>query len=232
MMNGAGWALGILGITLAGICMGHQGAAATHGPLVQRGRVLFMRPRGIGGNALACTSCHLEGGRDPDALPLLGVAAQYPRYSSRAHRTISLSNRINQCIVYSLKGRRLPDHSVNLEALSLYVSHLEGVPTAFHPLRTTGQPNLAMGRSWYERACVSCHGMNGQGEANAFHAPPLWGSQSFTRAAGLAHPGALAAFIQKAMPLAPEEGVNPGGLREHTAIDIAEYILAHSRPKA
>ena len=36
------------------------------------------------GNALRCTSCHLDEGRRPNAMPWVGVTARFPQYRSRS----------------------------------------------------------------------------------------------------------------------------------------------------
>jgi len=54
------------------------------------------------GNALSCTNCHINGGQKEGALPLAGIAAQFPAFSPRDNRLISLEDRIRSCFARSL----------------------------------------------------------------------------------------------------------------------------------
>ena len=58
------------------------------------------------GNALNCTSCHLDGGRTPYAAPLVGIWGVFPEYRSRNARVNILEDRINDCFERSMNGRR------------------------------------------------------------------------------------------------------------------------------
>jgi cytochrome c len=55
--------------------------------MVRRGRNIFMETSANAGayvgDALSCTSCHIDGGQKEGALPLVGIAAQFPAYSAR-----------------------------------------------------------------------------------------------------------------------------------------------------
>src|SRR5687768_9229307 len=44
------------------------------------------------GNALSCTSCHLDAGRGGKAASFVGVATAYPAYSPREGRVITLED--------------------------------------------------------------------------------------------------------------------------------------------
>src|SRR4051812_47336909 len=59
------------------------------------------------GSTLRCTSCHLQNGRNPDALPLTGVYARFPQYRARAGAVQRLEDRINDCLLRSLNGKAL-----------------------------------------------------------------------------------------------------------------------------
>ncbi len=49
------------------------------------------------GNALRCTSCHLDAGADPKAGTFLGIATAYPAWSPREQRVITLEDRVLNC---------------------------------------------------------------------------------------------------------------------------------------
>ncbi|MFN2327272.1 MAG: c-type cytochrome, partial [Gemmatimonadales bacterium] len=58
------------------------------GASIRRGRALVIQTKDslpdLVGNQLNCTSCHLEGGLKPDAMPLVGVYARFPQYRGRS----------------------------------------------------------------------------------------------------------------------------------------------------
>jgi thiosulfate dehydrogenase len=49
----------------------------------------------------SCNNCHLNGGQRERALPLVGIAGQFPEYNRRAGRLISLGDRIVDCFLRS-----------------------------------------------------------------------------------------------------------------------------------
>src|SRR6476659_464492 len=53
------------------------------------------------GGTVACANCHLNAGQRERALPLVGVAGQFPEYNNRAARLISLNDRIVDCFMRS-----------------------------------------------------------------------------------------------------------------------------------
>src|ERR1700674_556185 len=50
------------------------------------------------GNNLACQNCHLQGGAQPYAMPLVGVWGQFPQYRAREGAVDTLEERINGCM--------------------------------------------------------------------------------------------------------------------------------------
>jgi cytochrome c len=60
------------------------------------------------GNALNCTSCHLENGLDPKAASFIGVASAYPAWSPREKRVITLEDEFStaSCEAAMEFGRR------------------------------------------------------------------------------------------------------------------------------
>src|SRR2546421_6384634 len=64
-------------------------------------------PAYVGGN-LNCVSCHLDEGRRPNAAPLSGVFARFPKYLDRSGAVIPVEDRVNYCFTRSLAGSKLP----------------------------------------------------------------------------------------------------------------------------
>src|SRR5262249_28141001 len=64
--------------------------------------------RRFAGNNLACRNCHLRGGSQPYAMPLIGVWGQFPQYRAREGAVDRLEDRINGCMERSMNGRALP----------------------------------------------------------------------------------------------------------------------------
>jgi thiosulfate dehydrogenase len=127
-------------------------------------------------NALSCTSCHLDAGRDPKAASFLGVAAAYPAYSPREGRVITLEDRIGNFFMRSCNGTRPPLGSEASVAVAAYITWLsQGHAMAMNPEKPLGPrhvPALKVeaakadpdrGRELYAEHCATCHGGRGQG---------------------------------------------------------------------
>jgi len=193
--------------------------------------------KGYAGNGLTCVSCHLDSGRAAYAAPLVGLTGLFPEFRSRTGRVESLEERINDCFVRSMNGRKLPSASPEMIGLLAYIAWLsQGVPTGtevvgrgFRDIKAPGTPDSARGKALYAERCAACHGAGGQGTAGAgaaFVFPPLWGPKSFNTGAGMARVSIAAAFVQAKMPLG-----NAGSLTDQEAFDIAAYFTAQPRPK-
>lgn len=185
------------------------------------------------GNALNCTSCHLNGGTDPKGLTLVGAATAYPAYSPREKAVITLQNRIGNCFMRSMNGTLPPLGGPVLVALGAYIASLsQGMPLHMNPKSPTGpnalnplsvdwtQASPQRGQGLYQAKCAVCHGADGQGQVG----PPLWGPRSYNAGAGLADWKKLAAFIHGAMPLGSPN------LSPEEARDIAAYVDSQPRP--
>src|SRR5579862_2605200 len=82
------------------------------------------------GNGLNCTSCHLNGGRTPNAAPWVGIYSVFPEYRSRSGSVNSLQDRVNDCFRRSMNGKALPASSPEMEGIVAYMAWLSrGVPT-------------------------------------------------------------------------------------------------------
>jgi thiosulfate dehydrogenase len=186
------------------------------------------------GNALSCSSCHLDAGRRGNAWPWLGVAQQYPRSDPRSGRQITLADRLRECFQRSENGTAPPDGDPVLQSLLDYIGSLAGTTTS-HPQATQYQDQIpeasripidqlqpAVGRSLYAQRCAGCHGANGEGIGDI---TPLWGLRAYNDGAGAARVYVLAGFIRAAMP-----DDAPGTLTDAEAQQIAAFVNSQPRP--
>lgn len=82
------------------------------------------------GSASNCTSCHLNGGRQPNAAPWVGIWGVFPEYRTRNARIYSLQDRINDCFERSMNGKALPYNSKEMLGMLAYMHWLsKDVPT-------------------------------------------------------------------------------------------------------
>lgn len=187
------------------------------------------------GNALSCTNCHIDDGKQPWAAPFVGLSGVFPTYLKRDKKVVTLADRINGCFERSMNGRPMPVDSKDMTALVSYISWLSiGVPQG-HPVEGRGfvklpilKGNATRGRTVYAASCAKCHGADGQGIYNrdgATKFPPLWGPRSFNDGAGMHKVSVAARFIQHNMPFD-----HPGILTPQEAYDVAAYIDAQPRP--
>ena len=191
------------------------------------------------GNALNCTSCHLKDGQTPQSGSFVGLAAAYPAYSKREGGVINLDDRIANCYMRSMNGKRPPVDDRAITAVAAYITWLsQGAPiqmNAKQPLGPNGIPKLpyteeearakadkANGQAVYAGKCAACHGVTGQGQGEF---PPLWGDRSYNDGAGMHQILKSASWIKVSMPLG-----NPT-LTEQEALDVALYINSQPRPK-
>ncbi len=201
--------------------------------------------KGITGNRLACSSCHLNGGTKIYAAPYIGLSAVFPLYIGRENKIVSLEERINGCLERSMNGHAIDVNSTEMRAMMTYIKHLsKDVPVG---TRLEGQGFVAFeaperaanpenGLLVYNKYCVSCHAADGQGVKGAennrkggYVFPPLWGSDSYNDGAGMGRLLTAAKFIKGNMPL----GVTAAEplLTDEEAYDVAAYINSHARPE-
>ncbi len=186
------------------------------------------------GNALRCTSCHLDAGTDPKAGTFLGVATAYPAWSPREQRVITLEDRVLNCFMRSMNGVRPPNGSQVSVAVTAYISWLSSGrpmkmnaekplgPDHVKPLKVAAiQADPKQGRELYKNDCADCHGENGHGTDDG---PPVWGPMSYNNGAGLSRNAKLASWLKVAMPLGDPY------LTEKQALDVAAYINSQPRP--
>jgi len=187
------------------------------------------------GNALNCTSCHLENGTHAKAATFIGIATAYPAYSPREKRVITLEDRVLNCFMRSCNGVRPPLGSRPSVAITAYITWLSSgqriAMNASKPLGPFAVQGIALdgskqdvdrGKVLYSERCADCHGDDGLGDDAS---PPVWGDLSYNDGAGLAVNVKLASWLKVSMPPGEED------LTEQESLDIASYINSHRRPK-
>ena len=177
-----------------------------------------------------CQACHLNAGTVPHGGSFLGLYTQYPQWNQRAHRFITLQDRLAECFLYSMNGRVPPYYSREMIAMTAYIAFLSRgarVTQGFEDQNlVTVKPqkpaDAAAGAKLYAAKCSMCHGANGAGYAAA-NFPPLWGNGSFNDGAGLNTK--MARFVKANMPMG-----SAGSLTDQQAADVSAYVLSHPRP--
>lgn len=194
------------------------------------------------GNGLTCQNCHLQGGTQAYAMPLVGVWGQFPQYRGREGEVATLEERVNGCMERSMNGRALALDSREMKAFLAYMKWLSnGVPDG---TRFIGAGTLAVkepgraadlrhGAKVYAETCAACHGEHGQGQRSeggaGYQFPPLWGSDSYNNGAGMARLLNAAGFAKHNMPLGTK--FDAPVLTDEDAYDVAGYINGQPRPE-
>ncbi|MCK9914108.1 c-type cytochrome [Microbacteriaceae bacterium K1510] len=196
------------------------------------------------GNNLACSNCHLMAGTKKFGIPLFGLFGEFPQYSARSGRDISIEDRINACMTRSMNGRAMPNDAPEMQAIVAYVKFLStGVPEGkqLAGMGTGRMPEMSRaanptrGSVIYANSCAACHNTNGSGIRNSaagtdlgYLVPPLWGPDSFNDGAGMARIITLANFVHFNMPHGADY-LDPQ-LSAEDAWDVAGYVVSQPRP--
>ena len=221
--------------------------SAANADQVVRGMRLHLQTKALlpdnVGNALNCTSCHLNAGTVADGSPFVGVSAFFPSYAPRAGKDVTLEERINGCFRRSMDGKPLPVASPDMQAMVAYFDWMKMNTVAGDKVAGRGVgkvdpkivPDPENGKLIYAQQCAVCHGDDGQGLKQAdgsFVYPPLWGNESFNIGAGMARTYTAAAFVKRNMPIGFHEKfpLGQGGLSDQEAVDVAEYFSHQPRP--
>jgi thiosulfate dehydrogenase len=204
-------------------------------PLVRQGRQIFDEtPRYAPSYTeakISCGDCHINSGTEPYAAPMVGLAGQFPMYSKRAGRMISLQERIQECFLRSENGRPLPSDAPEMQALVAYINWLSSSEVKGEPYKGRGlvklaalTGNSARGKQAYASQCAACHGVEGAGFPP--NLPPVWGPASYNDGAGINRPENMAAFLFHNMPKD-----HPGTLTAQQSFDIAVFLHTMPRPR-
>ena len=207
---------------------GPEGALIAHGQDILERTPQLMKPYVRA--RMACVACHLQDGKEPRAGSLIGAFARFPMWNPRAHRFITVQDRIAECFLYSMNGRPPPYWSRDMISLTAYLAWLShgavsgsGVSyQEYVKIRPGRPPDRAAGASVYAQKCQACHGADGAGNGPF---PPLWGPTSFNNLAGMSDVSTMARFVKYNMPQNA-----PGTLSSQEAFDVAAFVLGHARP--
>lgn len=196
----------------------------------------------IAGNNLACQNCHLQGGTQPYAMPVMGVPGKFPQYRAREGRVATLEDRINGCLERSMNGRAVEPQSREMQAFTSYMRWLStGIPDGAklvgagtlrikEPARAA---NLGRGARIFAETCSPCHGADGQGQraqaGAGYQFPPLWGPDSYNNGAGMNRLLTAAAYAKHNMPMGTS--FDSPILTDEEAYDVAGYLVSQKRPE-
>ena len=211
------------------------------GASIRRGLALVLHttdslPAYAPGN-ISCGNCHLQGGRNPDAAPLAGSHARFPKYLERTGAVIGLADRVNYCFTRSLAGSKLPTDSREMQDILAYIAWLSRGVTVGEGDKLPGASGLpalassmegdsARGAVVYGAKCIACHQSDGAGTpAMKPPIPALWGPRSFSVGASMSRRSKAATFIWHNMPMGMGRSLTP-----QEAFDVAAYITSQPRP--
>lgn len=213
-----------------------------YGDLVRMGRNIFVDTQNYAkryvGNGLTCQSCHLQEGRKPYALPIWGAFGMYPMFRNKTRSVVTYEQRLQDCFRYSMNGIPPASDAPEIQALVAYSHWLSrGAPVGVElpgrslpGLSRSEDPSPQRGEIVYLTRCAMCHGPQGLGQkvvdGSHYVFPPLWGSDSFNKGAGIFRVRTAAQYIKANMPLG--QGFT---LSDQEAFDVAAYIWIQDRPK-
>jgi thiosulfate dehydrogenase len=192
-------------------------------------------------NQLSCTNCHFCGGDTlggkNGGISLVGVTTEYPSFSKRDGKTITLAGRITNCFRRSMNGIAPAENSQEmhdilnyLQWISKEVEEVKNIPWLGLPeIKSEHKPDPEVGMKLYKQYCLACHLADGEGggiltEADGKAIPPIWGPSSFNDGAGMSTMKMMVPFIMLNMPY------GQATLTEDEALDIAAYVLKQPRP--
>jgi thiosulfate dehydrogenase len=210
------------------IPLGHAGDTIRRGELIFNETALYATDHTS--SKISCANCHLQGGIQKYASPMVGLPALFPMYNARAGHIISLKDRVQECFVRSENGRPLDYNGPEMTALVDYINWLSQPSKSGATYTGRGlidlpdlTPNPVNGAAIYATQCAGCHGENGQGKPKLF--PAVWGPDSFNDGAGMHGIRKMAAFVQHNMPQN-----RMGTLTPQQAYDVSAYIHTQPRP--
>jgi thiosulfate dehydrogenase len=217
----------------------------SHAELILYGRELisntafYLGPEGTVAqvsNGMNCQNCHLDAGTKPGGNNYEGVSSTYPKYRERSGTVESIEKKINDCLERSLNGKPIDSTSREMQAMVAYMHWVgRAIPKGTKPTGAgiRSLPYLARaadpvkGHQVFVAYCQSCHGANGEGQADRY--PPLWGPHSFNTGAGIYRISKMAAFVKDNMPFGASRGKTV--LTDEQAWDVAAFINSQPRPQ-
>lgn len=218
--------------------------------LVQYGRALvaltskYLGPKGSVSattNGMNCQNCHLDAGTRIFGNNYSAVASTYPKFRARSGTEESIEKRISDCFERSLNGTAPAPESKEMKAMVAYIRWVgKEVKKGKTPygaglvevpyMDRAADPEK--GKLAYTQKCVSCHGPDGAGQAdaegNGYVYPPLWGKHSYNHGAGLYRLSRFAGYVKANMPLGASHTASQ--LSDEEAWDIAAYVNSQPRP--
>lgn len=205
----------------------------------------YLGPQGVVArmsNGMNCQNCHLDGGTIPWGNNYGAVAALYPQFRARSGGIETIAKRVNDCFERSLNGQPLDSNSIEMKAIIAYMQWLGSDVPRHHKPKGSGIMDIPLldraadpikGQEVYVTKCQRCHGATGQGQKNpqgyGYVYPPLWGSGSYTTAAGLFRISRFAGFVKNNMPFGEVTYHNPL-LSDEEAWDVAAFVNSQPRP--
>jgi thiosulfate dehydrogenase len=160
----------------------------------------------------------------------------YPAYRKKTKSIQTYSERLQDCFRYSLDGLAPTLDTPEIKALIAYSQWLAtGAPSGvelpgrgFPAVTKKRDPSNANGSRLYQDHCALCHGTDGLGRKRtdgSYQFPPVWGPDSFNRAAGMNRISVCAQFVKANMPLG-----KGGTLDDMDAWDICAFVWIQDRP--
>ena len=225
------------------------------GDAVRYGRELMLRtayyigPDGVNGkylgNKMNCTNCHQDAGTKPYSFNLQKSFLNYPEYRAREGKVLTLSERVNNCIMHPHLGKPLPLDGKEMVA---FVSYLKWINDSSKIERNTpGLKNLNIpfparaaspenGAKIFSVNCARCHGKDGEGimqdDQETYIYPPLWGLQAYQPGSSMHRVIKMAQWLVANMPHTLATHDKPF-LSSEDAFDVAAFInddSIHVRP--
>jgi thiosulfate dehydrogenase len=192
-------------------------------------------------NGMNCQNCHLDAGTKVFGNNYGSVNSTYPKYRARSGSIENVFKRINDCFERSLNGKTLDTNTREIQAIAAYIKWLgkdvpvgtKAVGSGLKDLPALDRAaSVERGHAAYNQKCVSCHQSSGQGIMNtdqiSYAYPPLWGTYSYNKGAGLFRISNFAKFIKSNMPLGAS--YTDPQLTDEEAWDIAAFV--NSQPRA
>lgn len=218
----------------------HDIPESKYGDFVKLGRNIFINTQKYAkryvGNDLNCSNCHLSEGRKPHAAPLWAAYPMYPMYRDKNRQVITFEERVQDCFRFSMDGIAPTLDSVEMAAIVTYAHWLStGVKTdtitagrGFSRIDKTIDPSPFNGEIIYKQYCELCHKADGQGvrlDDGSYLFPPVWGSGSYNRAAGMHKVKTCAKFVKANMPPG-----RPYLLNSDQALEACIHLYLQDRP--